>query len=177
VQIRESDLPGVLVVAPELVEDDRGAFARTFSREDFEERGLDPNISQCSVSFNRIAGTLRGMHFQVGEAAEAKLVRCTAGRMFDVAVDVRLDSPNYLRWVGIELSASNRLALAIPRGFAHGFLTLEDATEVLYQISAPYQPLAARGFKWDDPAIGITWPAEPVVISERDRSYAQLEQS
>jgi dTDP-4-dehydrorhamnose 3,5-epimerase len=175
VQFRETSLPGVLVVVPDLVEDERGAFARTFSRDEFAEHGLDPDVAQSSVSVNHRRHTLRGMHFQTGTDEESKLVRCTSGRMFDVAVDVREGSPTYLRWFGVELSAANRWALAIPRGFAHGFLTLEDTTEITYQISTPYRPDAARGLRWNDPAVGIRWPAEPDVLSSRDASYPLLQ--
>jgi dTDP-4-dehydrorhamnose 3,5-epimerase len=174
VRFRETDLAGVFVIEPEFIEDERGAFARTFSRDEFEDHGVETEMRQCSVSLNHRAHTLRGLHFQAGGAAEAKLVRCVSGRIFDVAIDVRPDSSTYLRWVGVELSAQNRLALAIPRGFAHGFLTLEHATEVFYQISMPYQPDAARGLRWSDPAIGIRWPVAPVVMSERDASYPLL---
>jgi dTDP-4-dehydrorhamnose 3,5-epimerase len=170
----EADLPGVYVAEPEPVADERGLFARTFSRDDFEEWGLDPVVAQCSTSFNERAGTLRGMHYQAGAAEETKLVRCTRGSMFDVAVDMRPVSPTYLRWTGTTLTADNRRALYVPKGFAHGFLTLEDATEVLYQISAPYQPGTAQGVRWDDPAIGITWPHRPRMMSDRDATYPLL---
>ena len=168
-------LPGVLVIEPELIEDERGAFARVYDRTQFVENGLDPHVEQCSVSVNRSPLTLRGMHFQGEDAAETKLVRCTAGRLFDVAVDVRADSPSYLAWTAVELSAENRRTLYLPRGFAHGYLTLEAGTEVFYQISSVHRPDAARGFRWDDPAIGIDWPGPPSVISERDASYPLLE--
>lgn len=172
---RETALPEIVLVEPEFAEDERGGFARIFSREEFLARGLDTFVEQCSISTNRQRRTLRGLHFQEGPDAEAKLVRCTAGRLFDVAVDVREDSPTYLRWVGVELSAANRLSVVIPRGFAHGFLTLEDDTEVLYQISVPYRPATARGIRWDDPQLGISWPDEPEVVSQRDASFALLD--
>jgi dTDP-4-dehydrorhamnose 3,5-epimerase len=171
----DTDLPGVYVVEPEPAADERGLFARTFSRDDFEEWGLDPVVAQCSTSFNQRAGTLRGMHYQAGAAEETKLVRCTRGSMFDVAVDMRHRSPTYLRWTGTTLTANNRRALYVPKGFAHGFLTLEDTTEVFYQISAPYQPGAAQGLRWDDPAIGIAWPVPPQVISARDAQHPFLD--
>jgi dTDP-4-dehydrorhamnose 3,5-epimerase len=170
----DTNLPGVYVVEPAPVADERGLFARTFSTDDFDEWGLDPVVAQCSTSFNERDGTLRGMHYQAGAAEETKLVRCTRGSMFDVAVDMRLGSPTYLRWTGSILTADNRRALYVPKGFAHGFLTLEDATEVFYQISEPYQPGTAQGVRWDDPAIAIEWPEQPRVISDRDASYSSL---
>jgi dTDP-4-dehydrorhamnose 3,5-epimerase len=170
----ETALAGVFIVQPELVDDDRGAFARTFDRDEFARHGLEIDVIQCSLSVNHRAGTLRGLHFQSGKAAESKLVRCVSGRIFDVAVDVRSDSSTYLGWVGVELSADNRSSLAIPAGFAHGFLTLENATEVFYQISAPFQPDAARGLRWNDPAIGIVWPTSPSVMSERDAAFPSI---
>lgn len=170
----DTDLPGVYIVEAEPAADERGLFARTFSVEDFEGWGLDPVVAQCSTSFNERADTLRGMHYQTGAAEETKLVRCTRGSVFDVAVDMRPRSPTYLRWTGLALSAENRRALYVPKGFAHGFLTLEDATEVFYQISAPYQPGTAQGVRWDDPAVAIEWPEQPRVISHRDEGYTLL---
>jgi dTDP-4-dehydrorhamnose 3,5-epimerase len=162
----------VWVVEPERHADVRGFFARTFDAEEFARRGLRSTFPQCSVSYNVRAGTLRGMHFQAAPHAEAKLVRCTAGGIYDVAVDLRPDSPTRGRWAGVELTAENRRALYVPEGFAHGFQTLVDAAEVLYQISAPFVPEAARGVRWDDPAFGIEWPeAAERVINERDRTY------
>lgn len=167
----EVGLAGVRVVEPERLADERGFFARTWCRREFEAAGLDPNLVQCSISYNRRRGTLRGMHYQVAPSAEAKLVRCTAGAVYDVALDLRRDSPTYKQWRGVELTADNRLALYIPAGLAHGFLTLRDDTEVLYQMSEFFAPEHARGVRWNDPAFGIQWPGEVTVISERDRSY------
>jgi dTDP-4-dehydrorhamnose 3,5-epimerase len=164
-------LPGAYVIDPELFEDQRGLFARTWDADVFREAGLSDVLVQCSVSFNTRRGTVRGMHYQAAPHEEAKLVRCTAGRMFDVAIDLRPGSPAYRSWVGVELSAENRRALYVPEGCAHGFLTLADATEVLYQMSARHVPEAARGVRWDDPAFGIEWPGEMVVINDRDRTY------
>ena len=161
----------VWVVEPERREDERGYFARTWDRQELEARGLDASLAQCSVSFTRRRGTLRGMHYQAAPHEETKLVRCTSGAIFDVAVDLRPDSDTFLRWVGRELTAANGLALYIPKGCAHGFLALADDTEVAYQISEPYAPDAARGVRWDDPAFGIAWPADVVVVNERDGSY------
>jgi dTDP-4-dehydrorhamnose 3,5-epimerase len=132
-------------------------------------------MSQCSVSFNAKRGTLRGLHFQASPHDEEKLVRCTGGAMFDVIVDLRTDSPTHRGWFGVELTAANRRALYVPKGFAHGFISLADDTEVYYMISVPYAAGFARGLRWNDPALGIRWPMEPVVISERDADYALLD--
>ena len=170
----ETAIPGVWVVEPEPMPDERGFFARLFSRDEFEARGLNPALAQSSVSFNAKRGTLRGMHWQAAPHAEAKLVRCTRGAIFDVALDLRERSASRLRWHGVELSADNRRMLYIPEGFAHGFLTLEDHTNVFYLMSEFYAPEYARGFRWDDPAFKISWPDTPEVISERDASYADF---
>jgi dTDP-4-dehydrorhamnose 3,5-epimerase len=167
-------IAGVWLLEPERFEDERGFFARTWDPEEFSSRGLNPAIAQCSVSFNHLGGTLRGLHYQAAPHEEAKLVRCSSGAIFDVALDLRPDSPTYKDWYGAELSAENHLALYIPEGCAHGFLTLADSSEVHYQISAPYSPEAGRGVRWNDPAFGITWPGEVLVINERDGSYADF---
>ena len=174
---RETGVAGVLVVEPERHEDERGFFARTFAAEEFEAHGLDSRVCQCSTSFNAQAGTLRGLHYQADPHGEAKLVRCTRGAIFDVAVDLRPGSPTRLRWFGVELSAAGGHALFVPEGCAHGFQTLVDASEVHYQISTPYVPDAARGVRWDDPAFGIEWPPAPAsgrTMSERDAGYADF---
>lgn len=168
---RNTGIDGAWVIEPERLEDERGFFARTWDVDAFAERGLDPRLAQCSISYNHARGTLRGLHYQVAPHEEAKLVRCTAGVIFDVAVDLRPASPTFREWLGIELSAANRLALYVPEGCAHGFLTLDDDSEVHYQISQPYIPEASRGVRWNDTGFGITWPDEVVVINERDRSY------
>ncbi len=168
-------IPGVVVVEPDLLEDERGSFARVWCRREFAEHGLCAELAQCSISWNRRAGTLRGMHHQLPPHAETKLVRVTSGAAFDVAVDLRPDSSTFRRWFGCELTEANRRMLYIPEGLAHGFLTLADGTEVVYQISAFHHPEAARGVRWDDPAFAIEWPARPVVISDRDRSYPDFE--
>ena len=168
-------LAGVWEIRPELLEDERGAFARTSCNEEFAARGLPAEWSQCSVSWNPRRGTLRGMHYQETPYGEHKLVRCTMGRIFDVAVDLRAGSPTRFAWHGLELSARNRAALYIPPGVAHGFLTLEDDCEVSYQIREPYRPGYARGVRWSDPAFGIQWPERPVCMSERDAGYALVE--
>jgi dTDP-4-dehydrorhamnose 3,5-epimerase len=165
---RETPLAGAWVLEPERFEDERGFFARTYCRRDFEARGLDPAIAQCSVSFNHRRGTLRGLHFQIAPHEEVKLVRATRGAIWDVIVDLRPGSPTLRRHFAAVLSAENRHELYIPQGMAHGFQTLEDATEVFYQISEPYAPESARGYRWDDPAFAIPWPEPVTVISEKD---------
>lgn len=168
-------IAGVWIVDLERHADDRGWFARTWCGEEFRQHGLNPDLSQCSASFNRRCGTLRGMHWQAAPHEEAKLVRCVRGAMFDVALDVRPNSATFKQWVGVELTAENSRALYVPEGCAHGFQTLADDTEVLYQISCPWQPESALGARWNDPAFGIAWPAEPnLALSERDRNYPLL---
>ena len=171
---RETGVAGGYVVEPERMEDERGHFARTFSAAEFAQRGLDARVDQCSTSFNATVGTLRGLHYQAAPHGEAKLVRCTRGAIFDVMVDLRPDSPSYLRWFGLELSAENGCALFVPQACAHGFQTLADASEVHYQISTPYVPEAARGVRWDDSAFGVEWPPAPpggLIIAARDAGY------
>jgi dTDP-4-dehydrorhamnose 3,5-epimerase len=168
---RETELPGLVVVELEELADERGSFARTFDAEEWERRGMCARVVQCNLSRNAASGTLRGLHYQDAPHGEAKLVRCSRGRVFDVAVDLRPDSPSFRAWHGIELTDANGLMLHIPDGFAHGFVTLADDTEVQYQMSAPYVLAAARGVRWDDPAFAIVWPVEPVVVSERDRTF------
>ncbi len=169
----ETSLPGVWVIEPERIEDERGWFARTFDIAEFRARGLNPEVVQCNASLNLCAGTVRGMHYQAEPHGESKLVRCVRGAIFDVAVDLRPDSETRCAWHGVELSAENRHAYYIPAGFAHGFQTLTDDCEVLYQMGHPYVPEAARGVRWDDPAFGIRWPAVEGerVISEKDCAY------
>jgi dTDP-4-dehydrorhamnose 3,5-epimerase len=168
---RETVLKGAYVVEPERIVDERGFFSRTWCRSEFETHGLNPNLVQCNVSYNVKKGTLRGMHYQVAPRAETKLVRCTAGAIYDVIVDLRPDSGTFKRWTGVELNADNRCMLYIPEGFAHGFLTLSDNAEVFYQMSEYYSAEHARSVRWNDPAFGIQWPGEVLVISDRDRSY------
>jgi dTDP-4-dehydrorhamnose 3,5-epimerase len=168
-------LAGVFVIRLDRHPDDRGFFARTFCVRELRDAGLDPEIVQSSVSYNRTRGTLRGMHFQASPHEENKIVACSRGAIYDVAVDLRVDSPTFRRWIGVRLTADEANALYIPKGFAHGFLTLEDHSTVTYDISAYYEPASARGFRHDDPAFGIEWPSPPVVISEPDRSYPAFE--
>jgi dTDP-4-dehydrorhamnose 3,5-epimerase len=151
-------LPDAYLIELERHEDERGFFARAWCRDEFAEHGLAPDLAQCSISRNSLAGTLRGMHFQTAPHDEAKLVRCTTGAIFDVIVDLRSDSPMHGEWLGVELDAARGNALYVPKGFAHGFQTLVDGTDVLYMISDPYIPEAAAGVRWDDPAFAIEWP-------------------
>jgi dTDP-4-dehydrorhamnose 3,5-epimerase len=164
-------LENATVIDLERHEDERGFFARSWCRREFEAHGLEPDLVQCDISFNLRKGTLRGMHYQIGPHEEAKLVRCTRGALYDVAVDLRRDSPSYKKSLGVVLSAENRRMLYVPKGFAHGFLTLKDGTEVFYQMSDYYAPESQRGFRWNDPAFAIAWPAEVRFMSERDRAY------
>ncbi len=168
---RESKLAGVWVVELERLEDERGFFARSFCRNEFEEHGLDFELAQCSISFSREEATLRGLHYQDAPHEEHKLVRCTRGAIWDVVVDLRPDSDTFKGWSAAVLSAENRLALYVPKGLAHGFLTLEAESEVFYQMSEFFHPESARGLRWDDPAFGIDWPRSPAVISDKDLSH------
>lgn len=174
-QFAQLKLPGAYVIEPELRADHRGFFARTFCRDEFAAHGLVATFVQSNVSFNHKAGTLRGMHFQADPSPEVKLVRCTMGAAFDVIVDLRRDSPTYRQWVGVELTAENRRAVYIPAGFAHGFQTLTDGTELFYQMSEFYVPALAAGVRWDDPALGIAWPpCEQRIIADRDLAFPDL---
>jgi dTDP-4-dehydrorhamnose 3,5-epimerase len=167
----ETPLPGSFLVEPVLHEDERGFFARFFCEREFQEHGLNPRVRQCNVSYNRAAGTLRGLHYQSEPDAEAKLVQCTRGAAFDVVVDLRLESPSFAKWYGIELSAGNRVMIYIPEGFAHGFQTLTDDTEILYQMSEFYNAGASKGIRWNDPRLAIAWPLDHPIISGRDREF------
>jgi dTDP-4-dehydrorhamnose 3,5-epimerase len=165
---------GATIIEPEASIDERGLFARLFDVDAFRERGLPTDFVQASTSYNSRRGTLRGLHFQAEPHAEIKLVRCTAGALFDVIVDVRPDSPSFGRWQSFELTAENRLTLIVPAGFAHGFETLADSTEVHYQMTRPHAPGAERGIIWSDPDLAIAWPLQPAVMSERDRGLPRL---
>jgi dTDP-4-dehydrorhamnose 3,5-epimerase len=167
----ETTIKDAFIIEPELIYDERGFFARTWSEDELLKEGLNPKVAQQSISHNRVRGTLRGMHYQIEPFEEVKLVRCTAGSVFDVIVDLRENSATFHNWVGLELSSDNRRVLYIPKGFAHGFQTLEDDTEVFYQMSEYYHPEAARGLRWNDPTLGIDWPIPVTVISERDREH------
>jgi len=172
---RQVKLKGAFIIEPQRLEDERGFFARTFCQEEFKARGLNPRVVQCNISFNKKRGTLRGMHYQVAPYEEARLVRCTKGAIYDVIIDLRPDSPTAMQWVAVELTADSRRMLYIPEGFAHGFQTLEDNTEVFYQMSEFYHPECARGVRWDDPALGIEWPLLNPILSAKDRSYPDFQ--
>ena len=170
----ECPLAGAYIIELTCTGDERGFFARTYSSDEFAARGLPTAMPECSLSFNARTGTLRGLHFQAAPHAEQKVVRCTAGAIFDVIVDLRPQSPTAHRWFGTELTAQNRRTLYVPKGFAHGFVTLRDETEVYYMISERHAPGFERGLRWDDPALGIRWPIEPTVVSARDAAYPLL---
>lgn len=172
----ETGLSGAYVIEPEPIQDERGFFARTYCRNEFLAMGLNPNLVQCNISYNKVRGTLRGMHFQKAPHEEAKVVRCTQGGIYDVIVDLRRDSDTYTQWFGVELTAENRTALYVPEGFAHGFVTLKDDTEVLYQMSEFFDAGCAAGVRWDDPVFSIEWPIEAKVISGRDQNYKDFAQ-
>ncbi len=173
----ETALAGAFIVEPERLEDERGFFARTWCRDEFEAHGLDPSLVQCNVSYNKREGTLRGLHYQAAPYEEVKLVRCTRGAIYDVIVDLRPESDTYKRWDAVELTADNYRMLYIPKGVAHGFQTLQDDCEVFYQMSEFYHPECARGVRWDDVSLRIAWPLPDPVMSSRDRSYADIAQS
>jgi dTDP-4-dehydrorhamnose 3,5-epimerase len=169
---KESKLAGAFEIHIEPRADERGFFARSWCQHEFEEHGLNPDLVQCNISYNPRKGTMRGMHYQADPHAEAKLVRCIKGAVYDVVIDLRPQSPTFMEWIGVRLTAEDRNMIYVPEGCAHGFLTLEDESEVFYQMSAFYHADSAGGVRWNDPAFNIVWPAEPVLISERDRTYA-----
>jgi dTDP-4-dehydrorhamnose 3,5-epimerase len=168
-------LPGAFLIEPQRLEDERGSFARTFCRQEFAVHGLNPHVEQCNVSLSHRRGTLRGMHWQAAPHEEAKLVRVTRGAIHDVLVDLRPSSLQFRQWCHVVLTSAGAAVYA-PEGVAHGFLTLEDDTEVIYQMSAAYHPESARGLRWDDPAFAIEWPFRPLVISERDAGWPDFEE-
>jgi dTDP-4-dehydrorhamnose 3,5-epimerase len=172
---RETKLAGVFEIEPVPIHDERGFFARTWCQKEFQSNGLSHEVAQCSLSFNTRKGTLRGMHYQVAPWQETKIVRCTSGAIYDVVLDLRPASPSFKEWIAVVLSADRRNMVYVPEGCGHGFLTLEDSTEVLYQMSEFYSPESSRGVRWNDPAFEIAWPGEPEVISERDRAYPDFE--
>ncbi len=171
--LTETSIAGAFLLDVERHEDERGFFARTYCQDELRAHGLACDVVQCSISFNHVRGTLRGLHYQDAPHEETKIVRCTRGAIWDVVVDLRRDSGTYRRWTAVELTAGNRRALYIPPGLAHGFITLSDDSEVFYMMGTTYVAEAARGVRWDDPAFGITWPMAPVMMSDRDRSYAE----
>ena len=167
-----TNIEGAFLIRLEPHQGPRGTFARTFCRREFEAQGLNPHVEQCNVSTNTTRGTLRGMHLQYPPAAEAKLIRCTRGAIYDVLVDVRPDSPTHLEWLGVRLEGGGTTSLYAPEGLAHGFVTLKDDTEIFYQMSTAYVPSLAGGYRWNDPAFGIQWPIEPRTVAERDEMWA-----
>jgi dTDP-4-dehydrorhamnose 3,5-epimerase len=174
VRFTELPIPGAFLVEQQPLVDERGSFARSFCAQEFAAQGLDSRVAQCNLSHNPRRGTLRGLHYQAAPHEEAKLVSCLRGALHDVLVDLREGSPTSRRWTTLPLEAGDGRALYVPAGCAHGFLTLADDTLVQYQMSVPYVPGAARGVRWDDPALGIDWPAQPLLLSERDRGYPLL---
>jgi len=173
-KFKESSLPGVWLIELELREDERGFLARTYCDEEFKAQRLNTRWPQCNLTLTRRRGMIRGMHYQAEPKPEIKLIRCSAGAVFDVAVDVRRGSPTFGRWEGFELTAANRQMLYVPGGFAHGFQCLADNCELFYQMSESYYPELARGLRWDDPKVGISWPIEGPTLSDRDNSLPLL---
>ena len=171
----ETKIAGVFEIRMEPRFDERGFFARTWCRDEFRLHGLNPRLEQCNLSFNARQGTLRGLHYQVAPYAEAKLIRCTSGAIYDVVVDLRPDSSTFKDWLGFGLTAGNRLMVYVPEGCAHGFLTLEPESEVFYQMSETYNENSARGVRWNDPAFRIIWPQNVEVLSPRDQSYPDFD--
>ena len=173
----ETKLPGAFLIELDKFEDERGFFARSWSEREFAAQGLDSRVAECNVSFNRRKATLRGMHYQRPPHGQTKLVRCTRGAIFDVIIDLRPASSTFKQWISAELSADNHLALYVPKDFAHGFQTLTDDSEILYQMSDPFVPESGAGVRWDDPAFGIVWPLPPSVISEKDQKLPFLNET
>lgn len=171
----ETKLKGAYIIDVKRLEDERGFFGRSYCKEEFQSYGLNTSIEQSNVSYNKIKGTLRGMHMQVAPYEETKLVRCTRGAICDVIIDMRENSATYKEWIGVELTADSYRMLYVPEGFAHGFITLQDNTDVTYQVTQGYVPGAERGFRFDDPAFQIIWPIQPVVVSEKDLAHPLLE--
>lgn len=171
----ETKLPGAFIIEPEKLEDNRGFFARTWCQQEFANKGLNTSLVQCNISFNHKKGTFRGLHYQVKPYEEAKLVRCTQGAIYDVIIDLRQESPTFTQYIEVILSQENRKMLYIPEGFAHGFLTLEDNTEVFYQMSEVYHPESARGIRWNDPICNLKLPIEVEIISEKDQQYPDFQ--
>ncbi len=168
---RDTKIAGAFEIDLDVKVDERGFFARTWCREEFKAHGLSSSLAQCSLSFNPRRGTLRGMHYQAAPYAETKLVRCTRGAIYDVIIDLRPQSPSFKNWVAAVLTSENRRMVYVPEGCAHGFLTLEDQSEIFYQMTEFYNAESGRGVRWNDPAFQIAWPQSVQVISERDRSY------
>jgi dTDP-4-dehydrorhamnose 3,5-epimerase len=170
--VTDTAIPGVFVIESDAFHDDRGWFTPAWVASELDARGLSARIAQCSMAFNRARGTIRGLHFQAAPFEEVKTVRVLRGAIFDVAVDIRPASPTFKQWVGVELTAANGRMLYVPEGFAHGYQTLDDETEILYFVSTAYSPAHQRGVRWNDPAFGVRWPlGAPTKIHDRDRAY------
>jgi dTDP-4-dehydrorhamnose 3,5-epimerase len=169
---KETRLKNAFIIELEKIADERGFFSRAWCQNEFEAHGLNPNIAQCNLSFNATRGTLRGIHYQIAPYEEAKLIRCISGKIYDVIIDLRSNSSTYLQWTSFELSSENRKMLYVPENYAHGYLTLEDNSEVFYQVSQFYSPGSERGIRWDDPAVNVKWPAiSNLIISEKDKTW------
>jgi dTDP-4-dehydrorhamnose 3,5-epimerase len=170
----ETKLQGAYLINLKRLEDERGFFARTFCRQEFKEYGLNIEIAQANISYNKKKGTLRGMHMQLAPFEESKLIKCNQGAIYDVIVDLRKKSKTFLQWIGAELTSENHQMIYVPEGFAHGFITLEDNTEVSYQMSQFYAPGYEKGYRWNDPVFDIEWPMEPVIMAEKDKNFPLL---
>ena len=176
-KLSETKLEGAFVIKIEKLEDERGFFARTWDKEFFKSNGLNDDLVQCNISFNRKKGTIRGLHYQIPPYEEAKLVRCTRGKVFEVIIDLRKNSKTFLQWDSVELDSENYLMLFVPEGFALGLQTLEDNSEVCYQMSQFYKPECSKGIRWDDETLKISWPLKPSVISEKDSNLGTLDEA
>ena len=172
----KTDFEGVYIIEIEKQIDERGFFARSWDKNDFEENGLNSKLTQCNISLNNKKGTLRGMHYQIKPYQETKLIRCTQGRLFDVIIDLRIDSKSFKKWLNIELNEENYKMLYVPEGFAHGFQTLEDNTEIFYQMTQNYMPNFANGIRWNDPMFNINWPIKEPILSEKDQRFTDFNQ-
>ncbi len=173
-KFQETKLAGAFIIELDKIKDNRGFFSRSFCMEEFDKHGLNTNVNQCNISFNKHAGTLRGMHYQVAPYDEAKLIRCTKGSVYDVIVDIRRDSTTYLDWISIGLNEINHKMIYVPEGFAHGFQTLEDDVELFYQMNEFYNAQSASGVRWNDPILKIEWPSTEPLVSEKDASYPDI---
>jgi len=172
----ETELKGAFIIDVKRLEDERGFFGRSYCLKELKEHGINIQVVQANVSYNKKKGTLRGMHMQLQPYGETKLVRCTRGSIYDVIVDLRPESPTFLKWIGVELTADSYRMLFVPENFAHGFITLEDNTDVTYNVSQFYTPSAEKGFRYDDPAFNITWPINPEIVSEKDKAHQLFEE-
>ncbi|MDN5203117.1 dTDP-4-dehydrorhamnose 3,5-epimerase [Fulvivirgaceae bacterium BMA10] len=173
----ETKLKGAFIIELDQLKDERGFFARSWCKKEMEDHGLNANVVQSNVSYNIEKGTLRGLHYQKDPYQETKLVRCTRGALYDVIIDLRKDSPTYMEWIGVELTAENYKMLYVPQDFGHGFITLEDQTEATYQVTQFYTPGAEGGIRWDDPAFNIEWPISPKVVSDKDQSHPDYQEN